>query len=109
MRCLTPLPDAGKKGKRPCARQTERVEDYSEDGKERTRRSFLEAKDVKTQRLQNDVRIFPRCQVIVKREEENDFKSDVWMYHAAFRRENPVCPHPSHIASPHDQVGSEGV
>jgi len=52
-------------------------------GKKRTRRSFLEAKDVKTQRQQIDVRAFPRCQVIVKKKEEDDFKSDVQMYHTA--------------------------
>ena len=78
-------------------------------GKERARRSFLEAKDEKTQHKQTDVRTFPRCQVIVKKKEEDDFKSDVWMYHTAFRRENPVYPHPPHIASPRDQVGPVSV
>ena len=46
-------------------------------GKERTRRSFLEAKEAKTQRRQEDVRIFPRCQVIDAGKEEEDFKSDI--------------------------------
>ena len=78
-------------------------------GKERMRRSFLEAKDVKSRCLQIDVRIFPRSQIIDEGEEENNFKSDVWMYHAAFRRENPVCPQPSHTASPYDQVGPVNV
>jgi len=41
MRCLTPLPDAEKEGRRPCARQTERVEDYSEDGKGEDEKIFL--------------------------------------------------------------------
>jgi len=31
----------GKEGRRPCARQTERVEDYSEDGKEEDKKIFL--------------------------------------------------------------------
>jgi len=54
-------------------------EDHVEDGKERTRRSFSEAKEAKTQCRQEDVRIFPRCRVIDAGKEEEDFKSDVWL------------------------------
>ena len=68
-------------------------------GKERTRISFSKAKEAKTQRRQEDVRIFPRCQVIDAGKEE-DFKSDVLLQHVTFEQENLPCLLPPHMANP---------
>ena len=89
--------------------ERERVESYPKDGKEDDEEILIRSEDARTQRLKIDVKTFSRSHVIVKNREEDDFKPDVWRYHTAFRRENPVCPHPPYIASPRDQGGPVNV
>jgi len=78
-------------------------------GKERTRRSFSEAKEAKTQRRQEDVRIFPKMSINWCRKGRR-FQVRRLAVACGFwaGKSGPSTP-PPHIASPWNQVSIVGV